>query len=297
MPRIIIIAGPTASGKSELAFSIAEKCSGVIINADSQQIYRELPILTARPTVVEEARIPHRLYGFLPVSEPCSAGKWLNLARMEIDWTLSQAMVPIVTGGTGLYLKALLHGIAEMPDIAPEVRLQASNDYDAMGKEAFAERLKAVDPDFFDRLKSFDQQRLIRAYEVWLGSGKSLSWWQGQGVKPIYPADYFTIYQVDLPRDELYRRCNQRFLNMIEQGAIEEVRQFQGSELGTRDSGIIGVKELSAYLRQEIILEQAISASQQATRNYAKRQLTWFRHQLKGAISIDSRQLSKNFHI
>ncbi|MDE3061097.1 MAG: tRNA (adenosine(37)-N6)-dimethylallyltransferase MiaA, partial [Pseudomonadota bacterium] len=143
---MLIIAGPTASGKSALALELAEKSGGVIINADSQQLYHELPILTARPTPEEEARAPHRLYGILPASEGCSAGKWLTLARMEIDWARSRGVTPIVVGGTGLYLKALMQGIADMPDIPPEVRAQAISDYDAMGKEAFAARLREVDP-------------------------------------------------------------------------------------------------------------------------------------------------------
>jgi len=279
-PQILIITGPTASGKSGLALSIAQKSGGVIINADSQQVYKELPILTARPTNEEEALAPHRLYGFLPLGEPCSAGKWLTMARMEIDWALSQSLQPIVVGGTGLYIKALLEGIALIPDIGPDIRVQATNDYEAMGKDAFAERLKEVDPGFFERLKVVDRQRLIRAYEVWLGSGKSLSWWHNQKKNPPYPAESFTIQNVDIAREELYRRCDQRFVQMVEQGAVEEVKGALDSGLNVKNSVIIGVRELTAYLQQEISPEQAISAAQQATRHYAKRQLTWFRHQV-----------------
>ena len=280
-PKILIVSGPTASGKSGLALSIAQKQNAVIINADSQQVYKELPILTARPTEAEQAGVPHRLYGFLPLSEPCSTGKWLTLARMEIDWALSQSLLPIVVGGTGLYIKALMQGIAHIPEIAPEVRTQAINDYDAMGKEAFSGRLKAVDPEFFQRLKVFDRQRLIRAYEVWLGSGKSLSWWHSRQLNPPYKSDYFEHHPIELPRDELYRRCDLRFCQMVEQGAVEEVRQLLASGFKAEDTKIIGVAELSAYLRNEISLEQAITAAQQATRNYAKRQISWFRTQLK----------------
>lgn len=296
MPRILILTGPTASGKSGLALELAEKTGGVIINADSQQLYRDLPILTARPTPSEEAGASHKLYGILSAEETPSVGKWLKLAKMEIDWALSQGKSPIVVGGTGLYIKALAQGIAAMPDIPPHVRQQAANDYAQMGKEAFAARLREVDPEFFTRLKVYDRQRLIRAWEVWLGSGKALSWWQAQKAEPLYPTEYFKVFRVDIPREELYRRCDARFLKMIEQGAVEEVRALLPTGGGNLNT-IIGVPELSAHLRGELTLDQAIAQAQQATRNYAKRQLTWFRHQLKEAIPIDSTQaLSKNCH-
>jgi tRNA dimethylallyltransferase len=309
MTPIIIICGATGSGKSSLALDIAEKRDGVIINADSQQLYKDIRILTARPTEAEEAQAPHRLYGLLPAHETCSAGKWLYYAKMEIDWALTQNKTPIVVGGTGFYIKALTQGIADIPDIDPAVRQQAANDYESMGKDAFAERLRAVDPQFFERLKVYDRQRLLRAYEVWLGTGKSLSWWQGQGTTPPYAADRFEIHKVELPREELYRRCDARFLKMIEQGAVEEVRNLTspargevtvsaaggGNSSGSTPSRppatlpssgggnllkIIGVPQILTYLQGEITLEEAIAQSQQATRNYAKRQLTWFRHQL-----------------
>jgi tRNA dimethylallyltransferase len=251
-------------------------------------MYRELRILTARPTEEEEAIVPHRLYGTMSASEPCSAGTWLRYAKMEIDWALSEGKTPIVTGGTGLYIRALMEGIAEVPEIDPAIRAQAASDYDAMGKDAFAERLRAVDPEFFERLKVYDKQRLIRAYEVWLGTGKSLSWWQKQGATPPYARERFEVIKVELPREELYRRCDARFLKMVEQGAVEEVRNITSpvrGEVAAQAAGgnilkVIGVPELSAYLRGETSLNEAIAKAQQATRNYAKRQLTWFRNQL-----------------
>jgi tRNA dimethylallyltransferase len=286
-PNIVIIAGPTASGKSALALSLAGKRGGVIINADSQQLYRELRILTARPTPEEEAQAPHRLYGTMPAAENASAGKWLQFAKMEIDWALSQGKPPIVVGGTGLYIKALMEGIAEIPEIDPRVRAQADSDFAAMGREAFAERLKLVDPQFFERLKVHDPQRLIRAYAVWLGTGKPLSWWQQRGATAPYPADAFELRIVEVPRDELYRRCDARFITMIEQGAAEEVKQLLALNLPPDLPAMksVGVPELSAYLRGEISLDEATSKAQQATRNYAKRQLTWIRNQLADKVS------------
>lgn len=282
--KILILTGATASGKSAIALSLAEKRGGVIINADSQQVYSDLRILTARPTPEEEARAPHKLYGMLPASESCSAGKWVKFARMEIDWALSQGKLPIVCGGTGFYLKALLEGIADIPDIAPEIRAQAASDYEQMGQEAFAARLREVDPEFFTRLKVHDRQRLIRAYTTWLGTGKSLSWWQAQEKSPPYPRDNFQLYQVDIDREELYRRCDERFTKMLGQGALEEVKQLLSLNLPADMPAMksVGVQELASYLRHEITLEEATTAAQQATRNYAKRQLTWFRTQLKG---------------
>lgn len=295
--KIIIVAGPTASGKSARALALAEELGGVIINADSQQVYRDLRILTARPSPQEEARAPHKLYGFMQASETCSAGKWLRLAQMEIDWALSENKTPIVVGGTGLYLKALMQGIAEIPDIDASVRRQAQNDYEQMGKEAFAERLRYADPEFFTRLKVYDKQRLIRAYEVWLGSGKPLSFWQQQKATLTYAPEQFSLDIIDLPREELYARCDKRVLKMIEEGAIEEVRRCEDMKMWRCEeetlsphpripasshplTKIIGVRELSAYIKKEIALDAAIAHMQQATRNYAKRQVTWFKRQL-----------------
>ncbi|MDX2112418.1 MAG: tRNA (adenosine(37)-N6)-dimethylallyltransferase MiaA [Alphaproteobacteria bacterium] len=282
MKKIHIIAGPTASGKSARALALAESTGGVIINADSQQLFKDLPILTARPTKQDEARAPHKLYGLLNANESPSAGKWLKWAKMEIDWALAECRLAIVVGGTGLYLKALTKGLAEIPDIDTAVTKQAANDYEAMGKAAFEERLKVVDPLFFERLKVYDKQRLIRAYGVWLGSGKPLTYWQQQEQKPFYSEDYFEIEKIEAEREELYQRCDQRFDKMIEMGAVEEVREFiETRQLAAAGlEKIIGFRELSAYLRGELVLEQAIDKAKQMTRNYAKRQMTWFRHQL-----------------
>jgi tRNA dimethylallyltransferase len=255
-------------------------------------MYRELRVVTARPTQEEEAQAPHKLYGMLPASESCSAGKWLNLARMEIDWALSQGSVPVVVGGTGLYIRALMQGIADIPDIDPQVRQQVRQDFDAMGNAAFHERLAHVDPALGEKLRVSDSQRLIRAYEVWLGTGKALSWWQAQGTKPVYPIDKFVIFNIEVPRPELYNRCNTRFITMLEQGAVNEVKSLMGLGLSPELPAMksVGVPELSAYLRGDMTLEAATEAAQQATRNYAKRQLTWFRHQLLPHHSITNAQ-------
>ncbi len=217
----------------------------------------------------------------MPAHAVCSAGKWLEFVKMEIDWALSQGKTPIVCGGTGLYLKALMEGIADIPDIDDSIRAQAMSDYDQMGKDAFAARLRDVDALFFERLKVHDRQRLVRAYAVWLGTGKTLSWWQARGATPIYPKESFEITKVEIPRDELYRRCDERFVKMIEQGAIEEVKNLLVLHLSPQLPVMksVSVPELSAYIKGEISLDEATAKAQQATRNYAKRQLTWFRNQ------------------
>lgn len=226
--------------------------------------------------------MPHKLYGALGGHEACSAGLWLGLAKMEIDWALSQGVQPIIVGGTGLYLKALMQGIADIPAIAPEVRAQATGDYDIMGKDAFMARLREIDPGFFERLKVYDRQRLIRAYEVWLGSGKSLSWWQARIVIPPYESGRFQVHKIMPTREELYARCDARVLTMVEQGAVDEVKALllQQFSLDLPIMKSLGVSEFTAYIRGDIALDQAISQTQQATRNYAKRQMTWLHNQL-----------------
>ncbi len=276
---IHVIAGATATGKSAHALSLAEQIDGVIINADSQQVYSSLPILTARPGAEEEARVPHRLYGFLGDDEFFSVGKWLRLAKMEIDWTLGNGKTPIIVGGTGLYLKVLMQGIAEIPAIDDYVRKQAESDYTQMGKEEFAARLRDIDPEFFARLTVYDRQRLIRAYAVWLGSGKTLSYWQKQDTKPAYDPALFRLEIITMPRQQLYARCDARVMQMIKNGALQEVAGYNNKPSENIEK-IIGFRELSAHLKGEMTLNEAIAKMQQTTRNYAKRQVTWFKNQL-----------------
>lgn len=285
-----MIAGPTASGKSALALELAEKTGGVILNADSQQMYAELRILTARPSAADEARAPHRLYGTMSAAEACSVGKWLKFAEMEIDWARAAGKPAIVVGGTGMYLKALMEGMANIPAIDPSIRAQAKNDMDAMGRAAFHERLSAIDPEISVKLRPSDTQRVLRAYEVWLGTGKPLSWWQNKNEKPKYNNNLFRIFKVEVERAELYARCDARVLVMLKHGALHEVKNLLTLQLPTDLPAmrVIGVPELSAHVRGEISLEASTLAMQQATRNYAKRQMTWFRNQLAGAEIISA---------
>jgi tRNA dimethylallyltransferase len=277
----VILGGPTASGKSALALVLAGEFGGTVINADSLQVYRELPILTAQPAAAAQAAFPHRLYGFLPASERCSAARWAVLARAEIDAALAAGRLPIVVGGTGLYLRALLHGLAPVPEIPADVRAAARQRLVELGKAAFHAELARRDPAMAARIRPGDSQRMVRAWEVLEATGRSLADWQAQedGPRPIDGPRFLTF--VLMPeRAPLYAACDSRFRAMVEQGAVAETAALRELDPGLPAYKALGLRELLAHLRGECSLETAIGAAQQATRRYAKRQVTWFRHQL-----------------
>lgn len=278
MQSIIIICGATASGKSASALDIAQNANGVIINADAMQVYRELHVLTARPTPEQESAAPHLLYGTISVREKCSAARWLEMAREAIDKTLTQKKLPLVTGGTGLYIKTLMEGLSPIPDVPETCHAQA----EALWHECGALALQERDPEMHARLKQGDMQRHIRALGVWLATGKSLAYWQSVPREQPYPDATFEITHVTLAREELYRRCDARFLDMMQHGALEEAKQLHTMQLSPDmpATRAVGVRELLTYLNGDCTLEEAVQQAQQATRNYAKRQMTWFRHQL-----------------
>lgn len=283
MHKIKVIAGPTASGKSARALDIAERANGVIINADALQVYAELPILTAQPGAADKERARHVLYGFLEAGQPCSAGSWAQLAEREIRAAWAQGQLPVVTGGSGLYLKALMQGFSAMPLVDAGIRDWAAGIWQE-GKEAARALLVQHDPEVAQRLKPNDKQRHIRALEVWKASGRPLSWWQAQPAIAPFPEDCYDVEIIDLPRTELYQRCDMRFVQMLEQGALEEVKSCLAKASAIHDSRstttqALGYKELSAYLQGNMTLEEATQKAQQATRNYAKRQVTWFKNQ------------------
>jgi tRNA dimethylallyltransferase len=276
-PPVALIAGPTASGKSALALALAEAGEGVIVNADSGQVYRDLPVLSAAPTPAELARAEHRLYGFLEGAIACSAADWAGAVRREIADIHAQARLPILVGGTGLYLRTLLDGIAPVPEIDPEVRRRV--------REASVEenrtRLQQLDPEAAARLKPADRARIARALEVVLSTGRTLAQWQERREGGIIDAIALRPLILLPPRDWLYRRCDERFARMVEQGAVEEVQALLARNLDP-DLPVmrgIGVREIAAFLRGEMSREEAIAAGQQSTRRYAKRQYTWFAHQ------------------
>ncbi len=276
-PSVVIVTGPTASGKSALAARLAGDLNGSVINADSMQIYEGLSILTARPGPEELARAPHRLYGVLAPSESCSAGRWRGLALAEIETALAQGRLPILCGGTGLYLRALTEGISEIPEIPAETRAAARALHAEIGGAALHARLAARDPKSAARLHENDSQRLIRAWEVLEATGKPLSaWHETQGAAPGFT---FRRIVVQPPRDALYASCDARFEAMLRAGALEEVRALLARELAPSLPAMkaLAVPELIRHLRGECDLESAAQAARTATRRYAKRQTTWLR--------------------
>jgi tRNA dimethylallyltransferase len=279
---VIVIAGPTASGKSALALGLAERLGGVIINADSMQVYRDLTILTARPGPADEARAPHRLYGVLPGDTPCSAGRWLELALAEINAALAAGRRPIVVGGTGLYLKALTEGIADIPPVPEAVRAEARARHARLGGAVFHAELARCDPAMADRLAPGDTQRLIRAWEVRHATGRSLAEWQAAPPAGPPPGLTFAVFALRPPRSALYAACDGRFGRMVEAGALDEVRALEARRLDPALPVMkaLGVPELRRHLRGELPLDAAIGLARQATRRYAKRQMTWLRHQI-----------------
>ncbi len=281
---VLIVAGPTASGKSACALAAAEEFNGVVINADSMQVYAELRILTARPGEADEARVPHRLFGVLSAAEACSAGRWLKMASAEIESAWDAGRLPIVCGGTGLYIKALTEGLSEIPEIPEAVRAQAGALYERLGGEAFRDELAALDEAAAASLPAGDRQRLTRAWEVVTHTGATMASWQAKGgVSPF--AARFAGITLTPPRQDLHAACEARFERMLTDGALGEVRALLdlGLDPGLPAMKALGLAELAAHLRGEISLDEAAEKAKTATRRYAKRQNTWIRTQMGGA--------------
>jgi tRNA dimethylallyltransferase len=286
MTDVVIVAGPTASGKSALALALAEEFRGTIINADSMQVYRDLRVLTARPGPEAEARAPHRLYGVIDAADSCSAGRWRELARAEVLVARAAGRLPILAGGSGLYLHAWLNGLAAVPAVPQAVRIGARALHAELGGAAFRARLAEHDPAAAARLPAGDTQRLVRAYEVVTATGRPLSEWQAlpaaapPGAAPA-PSPAIVLLP---PREALYAACDARMLAMVERGAFDEVAALRARGLAPDLPALkaVGVRELGAFLDGAASRDEAIAAAQQATRRYAKRQYTWLRHRMAG---------------
>ena len=283
---IHIIAGPTASGKSAKALELARAQNGVIINCDSLQIYDALHTLTAQPSDEEKEEIPHRLYGSLHPNEVCSAGNWRELAEPIIHEVIENGQTPIICGGTGLYIKALMDGLSPMPDIPDEVRNEVVARYEEIGAEEFYNDLKARDPIMADRFHVNHKARIIRAMEVLEATGKSLAEWQELPRTPPPQEWEFEVHKVLPDRETLYDRCNKRFEWMLENGALEDVKTFDARlQSGEVKDGVpvckaLGFTQLRDYMNGNLSRGEAIEKSQTITRQYAKRQMTWLRNQL-----------------
>ncbi len=282
-PLITLLAGPTASGKSRLALEMAERTGAVIVNADSQQLYADLRVLSARPSAAEEARTEHRLYGAADAADAWSVGRWTREV-MPVLAELAAAGRPILlVGGTGLYFTSLTRGLANIPNVPNEVRDAAGADYDAQGEAAFRRALAGVDPAAEARIEAGDRQRLTRAWAVARHTGRALSDWTAD-TTPLLEAGSWTGLVVEPDRQSLYANCDRRVTQMVEAGALDEVRALiaRGLDPALPAMKAVGVCEFAAHLAGETSLNAAVEATRQATRNYAKRQMTWFRNQTPG---------------
>jgi tRNA dimethylallyltransferase len=277
--RAILIAGPTASGKSAFALETARRVGGIVINADSMQVYRDLSILTARPTPEDEARAPHRLYGHVGGSEAYSAARFADEASRAIGEARTRGWVPVIVGGTGLYFKALLEGLSPVPPVPDDIRAHWRGEAERIGPAALHAVLAGRDPVMSQRLKATDPQRIVRALEVLEATGRSLADWQETPGTPVIEVRETEPFVLMPERDELYRRCDTRFEAMLQAGALEEVEALGRQEL---DPGLpvmraLGVAPLLDLLSGKITREEAVERAKAETRQYAKRQVTWLR--------------------
>ena len=291
---VVVVAGPTASGKSTLAADIAEKFGGVVINADSMQVYRGIERLSAAPDAALRARVPHRLYGILDPAEPCSAGDWRVRAIAEIRQAHDEGALPVVTGGTGMYLRGLMDGLAPMPEIPDDIRLSIRQRMESDGSIALYEELRLRDPDSAAMLNPGDRQRIGRAMELLAATGKGLHAWQkGTAADREEDIRYFCLLLLP-PREALYRTVEARFRAMLDSGALDEVRRLaaRGLDLSLPAMKALGVPELLRHIAGEIDRAAACRAASQATRRYVKRQFTWFNHQFIANLIIET-QLSE----
>ncbi|MEA2986910.1 MAG: tRNA dimethylallyltransferase [Alphaproteobacteria bacterium] len=278
----MLIAGPTASGKSALALAVAAKLGGVIINADSMQVYRDLRVITARPTPQEEAQQPHKLYGHVDAAENYSVGRWLRDAQTAIDGVKAAGHVPIIVGGTGLYFMALTRGLAAVPPIPADIRATVRGRLESEGVAPLYAELSMRDPESAQRLMPGDRSRITRALEVVLATGRSLSDWHREGMPAIIEPARAARFFLDVEREELGRRIDTRFDAMLASGALAEVERLAARGLNPMLPAMKahGVPWLIRHLRGEIGLDAAAEGGKRDTKRYTKRQATWFRNQM-----------------
>lgn len=278
-PKALLIAGPTASGKSAFSLGLARSRGGVVINANSMQVYRDMRILTARPPPAEEALVPHRLYGHVSAFEPYSVARWLDEVAREISSAEAAGLLPIIIGGTGLYFKALLEGLSPVPPIPDAVRGHWRAAGSTMSADALYAALLERDPLTAGQLRRSDRQRLVRALEVYEATGKPLAQWQQVKGTPLLSAGDVVKLVIARDREELYERSARRFDLMLEQGALEEadrMRQLQLSP-GQPAARALGLAPLMAFLSGEMTRDEAVASAKRDTRHYIKRQMTWLR--------------------
>ncbi|MGI9385697.1 MAG: tRNA (adenosine(37)-N6)-dimethylallyltransferase MiaA [Methyloligellaceae bacterium] len=279
VPRAILIAGPTAGGKSAVALALSRRLNGAVINADSMQVYRELRILTARPSAADESAAPHRLYGFVPAAERYSVGRWLGDVRQALSDVAAEGLLPIITGGTGLYFKALLEGLSPVPDVPQTVRDHWRVQAEGRSGPELHRMLAERDPVMGDRLRPSDRQRLVRALEVLDATGRSLADWQATPGEPVLAAADVVRAVIAPPRETLYARIDARFDRMVAAGALDEVARLRDRKLAPDLPAMraLGVRPLMAHLAGEMGIDAVADRAKTETRRYAKRQMTWLR--------------------
>ena len=291
--KIILISGPTASGKSSFAIKIAKKVNGEIINADSMQVYRQLKILSARPNPTKYQKIKHHLYGFHDVKKNFSTGNWLKLVIKKIKEIKKRKKTPILVGGTGLYFKALIDGLVKIPNIPINIRSQIRAQQLKIGQDKFYKKLLKLDPTSIKKINPTDSHRTIRAYEVKLHTQKSIHEWYKNTKSNFQKSDFHKIY-IDFPRTELIERINFRIKKMIDNGAIKEVKNFLKLKV-RKDKSVnkaIGINEIRQYLNNEKELEEIIENISIKTRQYAKRQRTWARSNMSSWLKLKPNELN-----
>jgi tRNA dimethylallyltransferase len=292
MNKIIVICGPTASGKSAFALKLAQnykELDPIIINADSMQLYKDIEIIAASPSKQDKDIIPHELYGILNAEDYCSVADYVIMAAETIKNALSARRVPIVVGGTGMYINALMYGYSPIPEIDPDLRLQARKKLEEEGNQAFFQELVSLDPLIANKLNPGDSQRILRAYEVIKQTGKSIIEYHAKPAIEPLPNCQFKVIMLNPERKFLYKSCNDRFLHLLDKGALKEVEALMKINLKP-DAQILkalGVRELMDFHAGRLLLPEAIKLAQTKTRQYAKRQVTWFTHQITEKEVID----------
>ncbi len=286
----VLIAGPTASGKSQAALALAQKIGGTIVNADSMQVYRETRILTARPSDEEMARIPHRLYGHVGVQDAYSVGRYQSDAAAALADARAAGLIPIFTGGTGLYFTALTDGLAEIPPVPASLRAAARAKLEALGVAALHAELAARDPETAARLRPSDPQRVLRAFEVFEATGRPLAQWQKRAGRPLLEGMRLARFVLDVPRPVLRARIETRFRAMLAQGALEEAAVLDGLDPALPAAKILGLRELVGLRSGTLTEAEAVEDAVTATRQFAKRQTTWFRHRMVDWNWLDSQE-------
>ncbi len=283
-PTVILIAGPTASGKSALALALAKQLGGTIVNADSMQVYRDLRVITARPSPAEEARVPHRLYGHVDAGENYSVGRWCREVAEALAEIADQGRAAILVGGTGLFFKALTSGLAAVPPIPADIRSDVRARLQSAGAAPLYAELARLDPLTAQRLMPNDRSRISRALEVVLATGRSLTDWHREGQPALIDSSRAAKVFVTCERKQLVARIERRFATMLEAGALDEVRRLSQRQLDPLLPAMKahGVPWLIHHLKGEISLDQAAAGAVMDTRRYAKRQITWFRNQMPG---------------